>query len=169
VHFAVVILPIASLSVIVAIYFPKYANKFAFASLLFVIIGTASAFVANQSGKALAEKIGLPQNHANYGDLLLNIAIAFTLLSLAWYLIRIGKIRQKVKFLDHLTASFGLGVIGLTVITGHTGAQAVWEDKIKLIESVDTSNTQTAMPSGKNLDNGSAQDQNLIYLTQAEV
>jgi cytochrome b involved in lipid metabolism len=169
VHFAVVILPLASLSVIVAIYLPKYADKFAFVSLIFVIVGTFFAFVASQSGGALAEKIGLPQNHANYGDLLPNVAGAFSLLCLAWYLIRVGKIRKRVKFLNHLTASLGVAVIGLTFITGHTGAQAVWENKIKSIEGLDTTNTQTNKPSSKNLDNSDAQNQNLINLTRAEV
>lgn len=169
VHFAVVILPIAALSVIVAIYLPKYANKFAFASLLFVVIGSASAFVAGQSGEALAEKIGLPQNHANYGDILPKVAGVFTLLSLIWFLIRIGKVRKKVKFLNHATAALGVVVIGLTFVTGHTGAQAVWENKIKSIDSLSSGKSQSSQSQPNEMPKDQGKNQNVIDLSPAEV
>jgi uncharacterized membrane protein len=121
VHFAVVILPIAALGVLAAIYLPKYAGKFTFISITALAIGTVFAYIASQSGEALSEKIGLPQNHANYGDILPNIAALFTVLSSVWYLIKIEKIQKRIRFLNHLTALVGVVVVGLTFITGHTG------------------------------------------------
>lgn len=170
VHFAVVILPIAALGVLAAIYLPKYAGKFTFISIIALVIGTGFAYIASQSGEALSEKIGLPQNHANYGDILPNIAALFTLLSVVWYLIKIGKIQKRIKFLNHLTALVGVVVVGLTFITGHTGAQAVWEGKIKSIEGLKAIDGGAQV---QELDKGASGDKSIdkgsISLTQSEV
>jgi cytochrome b involved in lipid metabolism len=170
VHFAVVILPIATLGVLAAIYLPKYASKFTFISIIALVIGTVFAYIASQSGEVLSEKIGLPQNHANYGDILPNIAAVFTLLTIVWYLIKIEKIQKKIKFLNHLTALVGVVVIGLTFITGHTGAQAVWESKIKSIEDLGAIDSNAQKQELKNgaLGNESI-EQGIISLTLAEV
>jgi cytochrome b involved in lipid metabolism len=170
VHFAVVILPIATLGVLAAIYLPKYASKFTFISIIALVIGTVFAYIASQSGEALSEKIGLPQNHANYGDILPNIAAVFTLLTIIWYLIKIEKIQKKIKFFNHLTALVGVVVMGLTFITGHTGAQAVWEGKIKSIEDLDAIDSNAQKQELKNgaLGNESI-EQGYISLTLAEV
>ena len=49
VHFAVVILPLATFAIIVSIYWPKFRKQYAFASLVGLVLGTGAAFVAKQS------------------------------------------------------------------------------------------------------------------------
>lgn len=167
VHFAVVILPFAVLGILAAIYLPKYASKFTFISIVAAGVGTSFAYIASQSGEALAEKIGLPQDHANYGDILPNVAAAFTIMSVVWYLVKNKKITLPIKFLNHLTAVVGIAVMGLTFITGHTGSQAVWESKIKAIDNLSAPDSNASAMN----DSSSAKptDQNMIALSLAEV
>lgn len=169
VHFAVVILPIAVLGILAAIYLPKYASKFTFISLVAAGVGTGFAYIASQSGEALAEKIGLPQDHANYGDILPNVAAAFTIMSVVWYLVKNKKITVPIKFLKHLTAVVGIAVIGLTFITGHTGAQAVWESKIKAIDNLRAPESNTSSMNDSSGAQSTDQNQNSIVLSLTEV
>lgn len=169
VHFAVVILPIAVLGILAAIYLPKYASKFTFISLIAAGVGTGFAYIASQSGEALAEKIGLPQDHANYGDILPNVAAAFTIMSVVWYLVKNKKITVPIKFLNHLTAVVGIAVIGLTFITGHTGAQAVWESKIKAIDNLSAPENNTSSMNDSSGAQSTDQNQNSIILSLTEV
>ena len=145
VHFAVVLLPLATISVIIAIYIPRFRRTYAFASVLGVFVGTGAAFVAKQSGEALSNRIGLPKEHANYGNLLPLISAVFFLLTLLWYRnLRSSKSTQ-VSILTHLTAVVGVGVLVLTLLTGHTGAQAVWEGRLAADKSTSSkiSDSQT--------------------------
>lgn len=130
VHFAVVLLPLATMSVIVAIYIPRFRKTYAFASVLGVFVGTGAAFVAKQSGEALSARIGLPKEHANYGNVLPILSAAFFILTLLWYRHWRTSRSNQVTILAHVAAVMGVGVLALTLITGHTGAQAVWKGRL---------------------------------------
>lgn len=128
VHFAVVLLPLATFAIIVSIYWSKFRKQYAFASLVALVLGTGAAFVAKQSGESLAERIGNPQDHANYGNLLSWTSFVFLLLVIFWY--QKFRNRDSQNLLSHLTALSGIAILGLTLLTGHSGAQAVWEGKL---------------------------------------
>jgi uncharacterized membrane protein len=129
VHFAVVLLPLAALGTIASIFLPKVRSRYFGLSLLGLVVGTAATFVAKESGEALSERVGLPQRHSDLGTYLFIAAIILTLLALLSY-------RQKrnqqgsVNLLGGLVAIVGIVVIGLSVITGHTGAEAVWKARL---------------------------------------
>lgn len=130
VHFAVVLLPLATLGVIVAIYVPRFRKGYAFASMVGVFLGTGAALVAKQSGEALAARIGNPAEHSNYGNILAWTSVGFFLLALYWY--RNARIASgsKVNLSGNVTALAGVMILGLTFLTGHTGAQAVWKGRL---------------------------------------
>ena len=128
VHFAVVLLPLATFAVIVSIYWSRFRKQYAFAAVIGVFLGTGAAFVAKQSGESLAERIGNPQEHAKYGNLLSWVSFVFLLLAIFWY--QKLKNRGKQNIFSHLTALSGVLILGLTLLTGHSGAQAVWEGKL---------------------------------------
>lgn len=128
VHFAVVLLPLATLAVIVAIYVPRFRKGYSFAALVGVFLGTGAALVAKQSGEALAGRIGNPEDHANYGNILAWSSVAFFLLALYWY--RNSRQNVKANLSGNVTALAGVMILGLTFLTGHTGAQAVWKGRL---------------------------------------
>lgn len=143
VHFAVVILPIAATALIAMIYMPKLKSKYSFITTIGVVLGSAAALVAKQSGEALAERIGNPAEHADYGSLLTYAAFVLMVLALVWYRSSKGRRSRVVTPLGHVTVLAAIAVLGLTFLTGHTGAQAVWEGKIAALNAPTAASTAT--------------------------
>jgi hypothetical protein len=102
-------------------------------STIGLIIGTVATFIAKESGEALAERVGLPEQHSDLGTYLFITALGLTFLTLLLYR-RTRKNRdlseKGVGILGPLTTIVGLLVIGLSVLTGHTGAASVWKSRI---------------------------------------
>jgi uncharacterized membrane protein len=135
VHFAVVILPIAATALIALIYIPKIKNHYAFITTAGVVLGSAAVLVAKQSGEALAEKIGTPVEHADYASILTGAAFILMVLTLIWYRSSKGRRSRVVTPLGHVTVLASIAVLVLTFLTGHTGAQAVWNGKLASVTS----------------------------------
>ena len=135
VHFAVVILPLAATALIALIYMPKLKSQYSFITTVGIVLGSAAVLVAKQSGEALAEKIGNPVKHSNYASLLTIAAFILMMLTLLWYRSAKGRRSRVVTPLGHTTVLAAIAVLGLTFLTGHTGAQAVWEGKLAALNS----------------------------------
>jgi uncharacterized membrane protein len=149
VHFAVVILPLAATALIALIYMPKIKSKYSFITTVGIVLGSAAVLVAKQSGEALAEKIGTPIKHADWATDLTIAAFILMVLTLIWYRSSKGRKSRVVTPLGHATVIAAVAVLGLTFLTGHTGAQAVWEGKLAALNSSSSSTTagkSTASP-----------------------
>jgi uncharacterized membrane protein len=145
VHFAVVILPVSATALIALIYMPKLKSKYSFITTVGIVLGSAAVLVAKQSGEALSEHVGLPLTHSNYGTYLTIAAFIFMCLTLLWYRSSKGRTSRVVTPLGHVTVLGAIAVLLLTFLTGHTGAQAVWEGKLKSTsESASASPTATS-------------------------
>lgn len=130
VHFAVVLLPLATLGVILSVFFPKIRSRYLALSVIGTLLGTGAAFLAEQSGEALAARVGLPARHADLGENLVIASLIFFLLSALWYWQNKKKTLSTTHPVGLLVSVVGFVVIGLSVITGHTGAEAVWQGKL---------------------------------------
>lgn len=146
VHFAIVLLPLATLGVLISIFFPKIRSRYLALSLIGVFIGTGATFVAKQSGEALAERVGLPVRHADLGENLLIASVIFFLLAAYWYWRNKKGTLSTTHPVGLLVSVVGVVVIGLSVVTGHTGAESVWLGKLNptsASEAVSDSETGT--------------------------
>jgi cytochrome b involved in lipid metabolism len=130
VHFAVVLLPLATIGVILTIFVPKLRSHYLALSVLGVFLGTGAAFVAKESGEALSERVGLPARHADLGTKLFITSALFLVLTLLWFQLNKRRSLKRTHLLSMVTSMAGLAVVGLSVITGHTGAEAVWQGKL---------------------------------------
>jgi len=134
VHFAVVLLPLAALALVILVIVPRWADRFGWVTLAALAGGTAAAFVAKESGEALAAKVGEPAAHATYGDWLVPLAVALLVVAVGWFILhrraaKAGRGRTAAVIVaGALAAVLALGVTGLTVAVGHTGAEAAWGD-----------------------------------------
>lgn len=146
VHFAVVVLPVAATALIALIYMPKLKSQYSFITTTGVVLGSAAVLVAKQSGEALAEKIGTPVKHADYASVLTIAAFILMVLTLIWYRSSKGRRSRVVTPLGHTTVLAAIAVLGLTFLTGHTGAQAVWEGKLAALNSSTSTSTVKATP-----------------------
>lgn len=146
VHFAVVVLPVSASALIALIYVPKIKSKYAFITTAGIVLGSAAVLVAKQSGEALAENIGLPGEHADYGALLTYAAFVLMVLTLVWYRSSKGLRSRVVTPLGHTTVLAAIAVLGLTFLTGHTGAQAVWQGKLTATTASTSTTSAKATP-----------------------
>jgi uncharacterized membrane protein len=132
VHFAVVLLPLAGLALIAEVVVPRWADRFGWVSLAALVVGTGAAFVATQSGQALAQRVGEPEGHARYGGALALSAAVLLAVTVVWIVARrraakAGAGRTKPEVASGVaTAVVALAVLVLSVLTGHSGAQAAW-------------------------------------------
>ncbi len=148
VHFAVVILPLSTIALIAIIYTPKIKVKYSFIAAAGIVLGSAAVLVAKQSGEALAEKIGTPVVHADYGSLLTIAAFIFMVLTIIWYQSAKGRKSRTATLLSHITALAGVAVLILTFLTGHSGAEAVWKGRLPESSPTATSTPATTSKSG---------------------
>lgn len=148
VHLAVIVLPLSALGMAVLVFVRPWRARFGWLTLVGLAVGTVAAVVAKESGEALAHHVGEPQDHARYGDVLPLVAAALFVVAAGWFLLQRRADRVRVgaggaggiggaagaaqqpealpRLLGLATAALAVGTIVLTVLTGHTGAQAVW-------------------------------------------
>lgn len=136
VHFAVVLLPLAALGLIALVAVPDWADRYGWLTLGALAVGTVAAVVAKESGEALARRVGTPMTHASWGDRLPVLAIALLLVAGGWFLVHRRARREGARrttgtvALGVVAATLALVVTGVTVLVGHTGAQAAWGDVV---------------------------------------
>lgn len=151
VHFAVVLLPLAALGLVVLVAVPKWADRFGWLTLAGLTVGTGAAFVAKQSGEALAARVGDPGSHESWGDALPWLALGLLVLAGAWFLLHrrdraAGQPRSPGTLAAGVIAALlALIVTGATVVVGHTGAQAAWAGVIANTDQP-TATTSTSTP-----------------------
>ena len=134
VHFAVVLLPVSALLLILIVLIPRWRRPLGWLTMIGLFVGTGAAFVAKESGEALAARVGEPEDHAELGDILPMLAVILFVVALLWFLLE----RRRTA----AGASAGAGVLilgiagivlavatmGLTIAVGHSGAEATWSD-----------------------------------------
>lgn len=125
VHFAVILFPISLLGLIAVVMVAKLRSKHLLKAIAVVALTTPFVFLAQQSGEALSEVLYEPEPHAEYGEMLMPLALATLLAAVVfWWSLR------GPKFLSQLLAvaviSLAFAGIAMTVVVGHSGAAATW-------------------------------------------
>lgn len=154
VHFAVVLLPLAALALVFEVFVPALRRRYADVTLLALAGGTGAAFLAKESGEALARSEVLPAQHATVGNVLPWLALALLAVAVAWWAIgrrvtpdagHAAAPTRSAGFMSSgvVASALALAVTGLSVVVGHTGATAVWNPDTP---AVSASATPTATP-----------------------
>lgn len=136
VHFAVVLLPLAALALVAIIVVPRWRGAFGWVTMAGLVIGFGASFIAKQSGEALAEVVGNPKQHADLGNTLPFVAFGLLVAGALWFWLarrdRAGGERRTgplTRFVGVVAVVMAGVTVVLTVLVGHTGAQAVWESR----------------------------------------
>ena len=135
-HAVAVLVPVSALGAILLVVFAKLRSNYSLLLLITVISASISAFIAENSGEALANRVGSPGEHAIQGERLFKIVLVFTIVYIIWFAIHkkyiVIKGAQRV-INTGLSASLvatAAASAALTFIVGHSGAAATWEDRI---------------------------------------
>lgn len=136
VHAAVVLLPLAAIGLIGIVLIPRARKPLGWLVMCGLVVGVGSSLLAKESGEALAARVGLPSDHAYWGDLLPYAALGLAVIGGIWFWMqRVSAKRKARSWLVRLVGAFAIvaaiATCALTVVVGHTGAIAVWEGKIQ--------------------------------------
>jgi cytochrome b involved in lipid metabolism len=94
-------------------------------------VSVGLAFAAKQSGEALAARVGTPADHQELGDLLFPASIGLFALGLAFYFITKTKNpKWTLQLAGGLSTAAVAGVVILSVLVGHSGAEATWGNRL---------------------------------------
>ena len=86
-HAVAVLVPVSALGAILLVVFAKLRSNYSLLLLITVISASISAFIAENAGQALANRVGSPGEHAIQGERLFKIVLVFTLIYLLWFAI----------------------------------------------------------------------------------
>jgi cytochrome b involved in lipid metabolism len=169
-HGVAVLVPLAAIGALLVIFIPKLRLNYSPLVLVTVLLATVSAFIATQSGEALAERVGLPNAHASQGERLSYVVLAFAILFSIWFALeksertreRVANLGKRVlKVVIPITA---ISSFVLTILVGHSGAQATWKDRIDQTQATALEETgpKPINPAGTiNLSNSEIETHNL--------
>jgi cytochrome b involved in lipid metabolism len=153
VHFAVVLLPLAAIMLITLVFVPKWRAAFGWFTMAGLIAGTVAAFVAKQTGEAFAAHVGLPQDHAVWGDALVVVAVVLVVVAGIWFwLQRPVAIRQAkgrapaIRATGILAVALAATATLMTIVVGHSGATAVWDGRLNPVQAPEVSTSAPATP-----------------------
>ena len=140
-HAVAVLVPLAAIGALLVIFIPKLRGGYSPLVVAALFMSTISAFIATQSGEALAERVGLPNSHATQGERLSFVVTAFFVLYSIWFVLeRSDRVKISIssllkRILKVVIPITALTSLALTIIVGHSGAEATWKDRIAQSEA----------------------------------
>lgn len=130
VHLVVVILPLAALLLIFVILVKRWRRPFDLIAVAGLVIGAAGALLAKETGESLASQVGQPQQHADWGSILVYLAALLLVVAALWVWLQRRRTAEGPSILVAVVAAaavlLSIATIVMTALVGHTGAEAVW-------------------------------------------
>jgi hypothetical protein len=144
VHLAVVLIPLSAIGATLIAARPKALRLFGAATVIGATVGVIASVIAEISGNQLAQRVGRPEVHANYGEIFPFAAIGFLVLLVVFWLFARGVPlnRNRPLWLKVFGAVLIVAAIGITyfaVLTGYSGSKATWSEVVNADYSVEAS------------------------------
>lgn len=136
VHSVVVLGPLFALLFIALVIRPSLHKNYGWVTVVGLAVATGSAVLAKESGESLSERVGLPVEHAEYGEKLVVVLAVLSALALIRQIfmkksVSDGKPAKKLlNAIGIVGAVIAVAVLVLTYLSGHSGATATWEKRI---------------------------------------
>lgn len=129
VHAVVVLLPLVAIGAIAIALSPRLSRRFGILVWPLAGVATLSAMAAEQTGEAMAARVGWPAVHAQLGEQVKYLGAALIVVTMVlWLLDRQtpGPRPLSVRILAAVVIVIAVMAIVWTVRSGDTGARAVW-------------------------------------------
>jgi cytochrome b involved in lipid metabolism len=154
VHAAAVLIPLSALALLLLVFVPKWRKPYLPLTVGALAVSVVLAFAAKQSGEALAARVGNPGEHQELGDLLFPASIGLFILGATFYFFtKSNKPKWTLQLAGGLSTAAVAGVVILSVLVGHSGAQATWGNRIAATQGQDIPVPVTPAP-GATSDSG---------------
>ena len=148
-HAVVVLIPLGVIAMLLVIFVPRLRRHYLYVSVGLIVIGAVAAIIAEKSGESLADRVGSPGVHEEWGEQLVTVAWALVTVSVAWAILlrftnaaaRIAAIVASVA----VVALAGASVV-LVILAGHSGAEVTWQNRISGGASASVAPTSTQTP-----------------------
>ena len=164
VHLPVVLLPLVALGVVALAARPAWRPRYAGLVLVGAVVGALGAVGAMITGNDLAARVGTPSSHQAFGTTLAVGSVVFVAVVGPW-LWRVRKVPADQATAGQATmgwvsAALAAVLVGLTVLTGHSGATAVWGGTASegAPEESDPAVPEESEPAGYTMDDVAAHD-----------
>lgn len=129
VHGAVVLVPLAALGALAVVFSSWVRSRYGWLTVLVAVAGAASVLMARISGEALKAGLGVGgaavETHEMWGQLAVFPGVALAVV-LPAALLTENRSRAAWWTFVALTAVAAVAALVLVVLTGHSGATAVW-------------------------------------------
>jgi cytochrome b involved in lipid metabolism len=133
VHAASVLIPLSAIALVLLVFVPKWRKAYLSLTIGALAVSVGLAFAAKQSGEALAARVGNPAIHQQLGDLLFPASIGLFALGLAFYFFTKTETKTPkwtLQLAGGLSTAAVAGVVVLSVLVGHSGAEATWGNRL---------------------------------------
>jgi cytochrome b involved in lipid metabolism len=138
VHAASVLIPLSAIALVLLVFVPKWRKNYLPLTVGALAVSVVLSYAAKESGEALASRVGNPGEHAELGDILFPASIGLFLLGLTFYFItKSEKPKWTLQLAGGLSTVAVAGVVILSVLVGHSGAQATWGNRIAATQGQD--------------------------------
>jgi cytochrome b involved in lipid metabolism len=145
-HAVVVLIPLGVIAVLLVIFVPRLRRHYLFVSVGLIVIGAVAAIVAEKSGESLANRVGSPGIHQEWGERLVAVAWALVVVSIGWaILLRFTNAATRIAAIVAAVAVVTLAgaSVVLVILAGHSGAEVTWQNRISGSASASVAPTPT--------------------------
>lgn len=131
VHFAIVLVPLAAILFIVSALLPRGGSRMLGLSSIAYVVALPFVFLAEQSGEALTEVYTNPTDHIENSELVLPVTAGATAAAIvAWVAVKYSFPSIVTALLKLVGIAGAIGAIWITVLAGHSGAEATWVGRV---------------------------------------
>ncbi|MBD3688890.1 hypothetical protein H8R18_04905 [Nanchangia anserum] len=151
VHAVVVFVPVFFIGMVAVMAVARWRERFGTVVAAIGVVAALAAVVAKYAGGMLASELGgVPKQHASVGAYVMYAAVVAGILGVAWRLLAGRDAQAKVaRIVGWLTVLVAAIATVCTVIAGHTGAQAVWNQRLEPAPQTSQTSAPSADAAGK--------------------
>lgn len=127
VHAVVVFAPMSLVLVLGSVFVKRWRPTLQWVSIGSLVITSVSSITAKSSGDSLAAAIGLPEQHARWGNYLVTASLITLGATVVWvWCDQVGLPLFVTRVLAGLVVIAAVVLGGVTYAAGHSGAEAAW-------------------------------------------
>jgi len=147
VHAVVVFAPMSVILLLGAVFVRSWRLPLQWAAIGSLVVTSVTSIIAKSSGDSLAAAIGLPEQHARWGNYLVTASLITLGATVVWVWWRRTGLPQSIaRILAGIVVASAVAMAGVTYAAGHSGAEAAWAGTFEQAKTPIASTQQRERP-----------------------